>query len=395
MKKIRFIAALAFFVFIMPVTGDDILKKYDIYGHVEALKKNEITVILMEKPLTAEYLLIHDDREIGRVTVKAVIHTGKAPYKFRAAGDLVLSVKGAESLLKPGRGIALRANPEKKKRDFSHPSFKETVVHKQRIKTEPDGRDMVLVAAGKFIMGNNNGEDDEKPERIEYVGSFYVDVYEVSNKDYLLFVRSANARPPKAWEGGTYDEKDALLPVMITWHEAEAYAKWTGKRLPTEEEWEKAARGMPDSLTAPSKKMRYPWGDRFDPSLCNSAEFWKKPETGREIKLLYTSAEPAPLPVAFFQAGSSPVGALNMSGNAREWTSSWYRAYKGNFRKNPLYGTQYRVIRGGGWFSSREALSTSSREYGGAPNLFSDNSAGFRCVKDTAILDKEIQPGGI
>jgi formylglycine-generating enzyme required for sulfatase activity len=190
-----------------------------------------------------------------------------------------------------------------------------------------------------------------------------------------------------------FPEGEGALPVAVTYREAEAYAQWAGKRLPTEEEWEKAARGR-GNLPGEERgtTYRYPWGVSFNPEKANCAEFWADEKTGAHMKMRFQIAAGGLMPVtAFDPEGASPYGAVNMAGNAREWTSSWYMPYRGNTSKEGkeyrMYGRQYKVVRGGSWYSTRHRLRVTSREVGGVPSLHADNLSGFRCVREPDVLD--------
>jgi formylglycine-generating enzyme required for sulfatase activity len=197
-----------------------------------------------------------------------------------------------------------------------------------------------------------------------------MDKYEVSNADYYKFVNNASARPPLSWTDGQFNPLEGDLPVLVTFHEATAYARWAGKRLPTEEEWEKAARGPVGSRTG-----MYPWRGRFNPNFANSLEYWR----GRQ---------PSLLPVRSFEGHSSHYGIVNMAGNVAEWTSSWYLPYIGNNMRDDRFGRRFKVVRGGAFYNSRDMLRVTARGLGGYPNLRQDNQFGFRCVKDVTVLDR-------
>jgi formylglycine-generating enzyme required for sulfatase activity len=285
--------------------------------------------------------------------------------------------------LKAGTPVGISIPYEKGKRDFADKPFPRPRRFKARIIGKKDGREMVFVPGGKFVMGSNGGPKDEYPEQISETADFYIDRLEVSNRDFLKYVREMKMPFPASWNGV---ERDDELPVLVNYYEAEEYARWAGKRLPTEKEWEKAARGSglvyvrkaDESYDLIKKTQEYPWG-AFDHSKANTAAFWTNPGLRKDYTEKFFRGL---LPVHFFEGvGESPYGVLNMCGNAPEWTSSFYRAYSGNPYPAQKFGTMYKVIRGGAWYSSPNAARAMSREPGGLPNLAKDY-AGFRCVKD-------------
>jgi formylglycine-generating enzyme required for sulfatase activity len=163
---------------------------------------------------------------------------------------------------------------------------------------------MVLVPAGEFMMGSAatdpTAKSDEQPQRIVRLPAFLIDELEVTNIEYKRFVDATNWPAPSGWIDGKYAENFEFLPVTgVTWWDAMAYARWVGKRLPTEAEWEKAARG--------TKGGRFPWDDQFAPERANN-----------DIGLLPSGSLPT---------GASPYGAMDMAGNAAEWTASIYAPY--------------------------------------------------------------------
>lgn len=204
----------------------------------------------------------------------------------------------------------------------------------------PEG--MVYVPAGEFIMGSEKGDPDERPQHTAQTGAYFIDKLEVSNADFKKF------NPEYKYPEGRDNHA-----AKVTWEQATAYAAWAGKRLPTEAEWEKAARGT-DGRT-------FPWGESYDASFI----LWDEThERG--------SAPARP---------ESPYGCLDMAGGAWEWTADWYKPYPGNSVPSDAYGEKYKVIRGGASFNDCAMLRTSHRYYL-PPNTTGKYYTGFRCVKD-------------
>jgi len=237
---------------------------------------------------------------------------------------------------------------------------------------------MVMVSAGAYPIGRDNGSDLEKPQRKVDLPAFFIDRTEVTNADYKKFVDATSHKPPSNWPGGNYPADRASYPVTgIKWVDADAYAKWAGKRLPTEAEWEAAARG--------SDGRRYPWGNDWRAGLANieikTSKKYAEKDYPDEIK-----------PVGQYANGASAAGALDMIGNVWEYTADEFNLYPGNpksldtitvgpdKRKLELDpGKTYRVIRGGA-FDGDQQHDASYR------GLIDDSlpypKTGFRCVKD-------------
>jgi formylglycine-generating enzyme required for sulfatase activity len=219
----------------------------------------------------------------------------------------------------------------------------------------PEG--MVLVSGGSFEMGRNDGDEYERPAHAVSVKPFYIDVHEVTCAKYAKFVAAEKHASPPTWPGGVYDPANALLPVTgVNWDDAQAYARWAGGRLPTEDEWEFAARGTDGRL--------YPWGNAWQPNSANAAQT----SAGRMV------------PVGSYSAGASPSGALDMVGNAWEWTASSLKAYPGGSLPQAPEA-DLMVIRGNYWNGKATQATTTFRR--GYPARGEDyKNTGFRCARD-------------
>ncbi|MBI5969639.1 MAG: SUMF1/EgtB/PvdO family nonheme iron enzyme [Deltaproteobacteria bacterium] len=234
--------------------------------------------------------------------------------------------------------------------------------------------DAVEVLAGDFLMGSNDVDTEAKalqygskkpwyanegPQRKVFLKRFFIDKFEVTNSKYKEFVDAKGKKPPAHWKGNAYPPHLAELPVvLINWQDAQEYCNWRGKRLPTEAEWEKAARG--------TDGRSFPWGNIFD------------------IKKVNTLGEYGGMtPTGTFKDGVSAYGAFDMAGNAQEWTSDWYLQYPGNTFKDDAYGEKLKIVRGGGWggmghYTLQVYVRTSFR--GMAPPAGAFDDVGFRCV---------------
>lgn len=227
--------------------------------------------------------------------------------------------------------------------------------------------EMLLIAAGVFVRGSNDRLVDEGPQHNVRLPSFYIDKYEVTNLQYKQFIDASNRRSPDHFRNRTFPEGKADHPVTyVSWFDAKAYCEWAGKRLPTDQEWEKAARGT-DGRT-------FPWGDNFGIDRANTPVRWE------QLKV-----EGDTTPVGAFQKGISPFGMYDASGNVWEWTDAWYQAYPGNNRENENYGEKYRVLKGGSWWDcSFYKCGISAPVFN--RSFFSpkvkNSSFGFRCAKD-------------
>jgi formylglycine-generating enzyme required for sulfatase activity len=236
---------------------------------------------------------------------------------------------------------------------------------------------MVFVPAGDFIMGSPPGEggDEEFPQHTVTLDAYWIDQTEVTNAQYKLFVNSTGHEAPTKcdWGDPTYgDDAYAKHPVIcVSWEDAKAYCEWAGGRLPTEAEWEKAAKG--------TDRRTYPWGSSFDGSRTNYCDVnceGSQKDTGVDDGYVRTA------PVGSFPQGISIYGALDMSGNVSEWVSDWYslKYYARSPQVNPQgpNGSLYRVLRGGSWYGTYTNERIVSRFWMTPDN--NDMTTGFRCV---------------
>jgi iron(II)-dependent oxidoreductase len=237
---------------------------------------------------------------------------------------------------------------------------------KQPPPTEPG--EMVLIKAGEFIMGKD-GDADHSPAHKVRLDAFYLDKCEVTNAQYYEYVRATKARLPEFWEMSRYSSGPDFPnhPVVgIAWNEAKAYAEWAGKRLPTEAEWEYAARGgLVDA--------DYPNGRKLEPDAANYWDWSTLKPTGGGI-----------VPTGSYPANG--FGLHDMAGNVVEWVADFYdeEYYRHGSAKNPTGpdAGKFRVIRGGGWHSGPSCNRVYFRN--ALPAMWRDFSVGFRCAKNVS-----------
>ncbi len=243
--------------------------------------------------------------------------------------------------------------------NFATPK-KENVTRAKAQPSPPLG--MVYVRGGDFMMGTNNGDVYEEPVHRVTVKPFFIDVYEVSCAEYERFVKSAPHPAPKGWVIDKCPPSMAQQPVCnVTWYDAIAYAEWAGKRLPTEEEWEFAARG--------TDARAYPWGEQWNEGMANAGG-----GASRHIANVGTFK------------GASPAGAYDMVGNVWEWTASDLKPYPGGKLPGTPRG-ELKVIRGGSWREGPDEATTTYRGYLFARASKDYSATGFRCVKDVTPGD--------
>lgn len=390
-----------FFILIILLCTAKSYSDYTKTGSIETVRENGyVTVIFYIEPVKELYYIFSNDKVIGSISSfqKIPDTDGKRRYICRYS---LLHEKYTQEF-RPGLDI-MSVDPDKEidKRLKKNP-YIESVIFKTDIITLIDQRSMVLVPAGKFVMGCSDCDDDEYPEQVEYTGDFYIDKFEVSNIDYRKYADIKGLAYPDYWKENLDSSRNfkdvyfSLLPVIVTYYEAKDYATWAGKRLPLEKEWEKAARGPISPEKSGTKGPVYSWGKYFRDGLANTEEFWISDTNGINLKKIITekfSISVLPkgyIPVDLYENESlSYYGAAHLDGNALEWTDSWYQPYSGNRKVNKKYGNQYKVLRGGAYFLPKSESRITDRKTGGMPDLYKDRIAGFRCVKNTAESDKK------
>ncbi len=236
--------------------------------------------------------------------------------------------------------------------------------------TGKNGAPMVLVPAGEFMMGSReddkNASNDERPAHLVYQEDFYIDQYEVTTSRYATFFQEKKRQPPENWSEQVLKEHGRKPVVVgVNWNDADDYCAWAGKRLPTEAEWEKAARG--------TDQRRYPWGNAApSETLANFGHCCDFENYGSLTD------------VGSFEGGKSPYGAYDMAGNVWEWVADWY---DGNYygkrpERNPTGPSrgEYRVLRGGSWGIGPDNVRSANRDWT-SPTV-RNATFGFRCAQD-------------
>lgn len=274
-----------------------------------------------------------------------------------------------------------------------------------RILWVKDQKEMSLIPGGSFTMGTPEAEARkleewisleyllaETPQRRITLPDYYMDVTPVTHAEYARFIAANPNHPvpnetwplalPHSWDKKSHQPPEGVLHhpvVLVDWHSAMAYARWAGKALPTEEQWEKGARGTDGRL--------YPWGNKWEWARVNSAErhhggdfnkvgewwdWWNPIKDAKETPGIFTS------PVGAYASGASPYGLLDMAGNVWEWCDAWYDAYPGSQAQHQDFGRKYRVVRGGVWHYNRTNLRCANRNWSAPDGRFND--VGFRCA---------------
>ncbi len=293
-----------------------------------------------------------------------------ANWGWVAGGAAVLALVAVVMILVSG-GLGSPASAEPTATPTPTPSLGD-------IRTRPaDGMKMVYVPAGQFDMGSTDGDSDEQPVHTVVLDGFWIDRTEVTNAQYQKCVKAGECQAPTVcdWGDPTYGDADKVdYPVVcVDWQGAQIYCEWVGGRLPTEAEWEYAARGPEGNV--------YPWGDEFD---CTKGNF--DDETVQDSYVVPggegCDGFDRTAPVGIFPDGASWCGSLDMSGNVWEWVNDWYADdyYSHSPRENPpgLESSGHKVMRGGGWRHDSYYFRAAYRgSY--TPNPRHDD-LGFRCA---------------
>lgn len=285
-----------------------------------------------------------------------------------------------------GEDIALHARNEHTKAVAGSTGAGYLVEEAQALRSKEQWEELdttIAVAAGNFLMGTNyeRADPQDHPQHSVRLPEYRIDKYLVSNAQYARFLAETGHRPPSTWKNGRIADGQLLYPVtLVNWYDAKAYCGWTGQRLPTEAEWEKAARG--------TDARRWPWGNTMEPKRLNT----------------YYNVGSA-TNVDTYKNGVSPYGVYDMAGNVSEWVEDDFLPYEGSDAPADIFqgritqvlttedrvmkisdqipvNRHYKVLRGGSWKGDPFSTATYHRSYDW-PNYASD-FFGFRCATDAA-----------
>jgi formylglycine-generating enzyme required for sulfatase activity len=224
---------------------------------------------------------------------------------------------------------------------------------------------MVYVPDGEFKMGSDTSDphalEEEFPQHSVTLDAFWIDKTEVTNAQYKKCVQVGQCKTSYYSDDSEYNGDNQPV-VSVSWNDARMYCAWVGAALPTEAQWEKAARGTDGRI--------YPWGNQ--PATCEYAVMYDENGNG--------CGKNAPWPVGSKPKGASPYGALDMVGNVWEWVEDWYDAYPGSTYKREDFGEKYKVLRGGSWYVGRAFYVRAAARADLHPDAYSAY-LGFRCVE--------------
>ena len=229
-----------------------------------------------------------------------------------------------------------------------------------------DEAELVLIPAGEFTMGHKDSYDTLPVRRLN-LPAFFIDKYEVTNKRYKRYIDATGYKVPWSqdpavaayawnWQARMYPQGKGDDPVvLVSWEDAKAFCTWAGKSLPTEAQWEKAARG--------ANGKPYPWGDTWEVGKANTSESGVKQTA----------------PVGSFKGDVSEYGVYDLAGNVSEWVEEWFAPYPGNPMTSYEERNKYKVLRGGSWDYAHSIANGYHRQYATPQSQMT--AIGFRCVK--------------
>lgn len=276
----------------------------------------------------------------------------KEPY---VTPPLKKSRPGTEEETTPGKNVSTN---ESLQQETDYGFFEPTA-------NQPPG--MIMVQGALVSIGSDNRSANESPRHTVLIPAFYIDRFEVTNTQYEAFIQESGYPAPPSWGSRQAPPGQESYPVTnITWQEAYSYSTWAGKRLPTEEEWERVAQ-------AANADNYYPWGMEFVSGMSN----------------LFDSGVGTLRPIGQYQRDKSRIGCFDVMGNAAEWTASYYQPYSGNTVSDSRYGTAYRVVRGGSYLTKAKDVRISGR-FPRNPTLRSGD-IGFRCARDITVSRSVVQ----
>lgn len=336
-------------------------EKLRVVGRVERIDPvTAIAELKSHPPLdpSKSYTVLNENGEvIGSATEIRQLGNGNSVFVFSGKRRALSVGRRVTLLTQSGSFSALGDRPRQQK--------------EAALRFQPkDPAPMVHIPEGLFVLGGQEAgalhfipeRSDNKRMNLVDLPAFFIDQHEVTVEQYRTYLKETRQPiPPELLE------KDPLLPVThATYQEAENYCAWAGKRLPTELEWEKAARGAQITTTVDEtfQEIRnYPVRDDLAQEMCVTREKYTEPVAIHRLN------------------DKSPYGVIGMCGNAAEWTQSWLLPYRGNTARDARFGHRYKVIRGGSYEHSLEQAKSYVRLAGGIPTLARDRRAGFRCAK--------------
>jgi formylglycine-generating enzyme required for sulfatase activity len=243
----------------------------------------------------------------------------------------------------------------------------------EEITDQKDGMVLVPIPAGEFKMGS---ADKASPQHTVYLKAYWIDKTEISNVQYAMCVAEGSCTKPannySATRNGYYGdiEYDDYPVIFVSWSQAAAYCAWAGRRLPTEAEWEKAARGSESSI--------YPWGNTFDGTRANYCDI-NCPRDWRDQRFEDGYADTAP--VGEYQDGASMYDVLDMAGNVHEWVADWFAPYSSEYQIDPAgpESGENKIMRGGSWGDDSDHIRSDVRSPIKPDNWM--DFIGFRCAR--------------